>query len=788
MNSAALHFKTRKSGGKDVTIAAERLLHDLENIKNRDNVIDSNIAEYVFMPLSHVFSEAKALPTRAVETGLWCLAFLLQSTWRNSITKEIVRQLMVMLGVLAGENPQVPNTKNVKEELSAAAFECLLCLFELPGAGISLTKTRVDPESIPHLSFAVTVLLDGAAEAPSTKIRLTAIKTISAAFENLADQGELRKLFPGVVSTLTRLLSSTKGTLGSYKIIEACLQALKQVLITTVSDVGEANEFDVEIHADQRQHGPDSWTKASAGQVKQRLAGILPLRYHERAEVRNSMTDLCFALVYKCQKSLEDSLPMLLDSLVILASQEDADQELARLHRLLHRLPFVCDILKSSLRDWTISLPRILQSNDDNRQKQYLSQISTAIKVLTSQGGALTVLNESLASTLQSSVQALLSQNTTSGVRALPDTATDVNQMLQLAQPTTRSVMFQPILSTKPSQRQAAQGLQALVKEFQGQSFRSSVETEIVSSLRVTSDTEQVASLWLAVQMLTKAPNETDQSVSQYLNFSEENALDSIDPFLDETYAFALDVLSKPEYEEAFDWRLQALSLEVLALQSSHQKADFRPELVDALFPILERIGSTNSALQHHALTCLNMVSSACEYHSPKDLIIDNVDYLVNAISLKLNTFDISPQSPRILVMMVKLCGESLIPYLDDLVESIFSILACFHGYPKLVESLFQVLNAIVEEGSKGMEKAITDGTENAEERPKPLPKHQITTSLDDLIAEIKAMTAKTKSSSYDPILALDLDDPPPSKSSNHPGTPPKPTASSPPLLPAVRR
>ena len=100
---------------------------------------------------------------------------------------------------------------------------------------------------------------------------------------------------------------------------------------------------------------------------------------------------------------------MLLDSLIILASQEDTDQELARLQQLLHRLPSMYDILKSSLRDWTISLPRILQSNDDNRQKQYLSQISTAIKLLTSQEGALTVLNESLATTLQSSVQALLS-------------------------------------------------------------------------------------------------------------------------------------------------------------------------------------------------------------------------------------------------------------------------------------------------------------------------------------------------------------------------------------------
>jgi hypothetical protein len=75
---------------------------------------------------------------------------------------------------------------------------------------------------------------------------------------------------------------------------------------------------------------------------------------------------------------------------------------------------------------------------------------------------------------------------------------------------------------------------------------------------------------------------------------------------------------------------------------------------------------------------------------------------MVNAVSLKLNVFDLSPQTPVVLKMMLKLVGPKLVPHLDDLVVSIFSILDGFHEYERLCEELFLVLGIIVEESSKG--------------------------------------------------------------------------------------
>lgn len=114
-------------------------------------------------------------------------------------------------------------------------------------------------------------------------------------------------------------------------------------------------------------------------------------------------------------------------------------------------------------------------------------------------------------------------------------------------------------------------------------------------------------------------------------------------------------------------------------------------------------------------------------------MIVDNVDYMVNAISLRLNTFDISPQAPQVLVMMIRLTGPSLLLYLDDVVESIFAALDNFHGYQRLVDTLFSVLGEIVTVGSTSEQLQIESG-EDLDHRKKA-PK---VTTIEEVIELLK--------------------------------------------------
>lgn len=90
-----------------------------------------------------------------------------------------------------------------------------------------------------------------------------------------------------------------------------------------------------------------------------------------------------------------------------------------------------------------------------------------------------------------------------------------------------------------------------------------------------------------------------------------------------------------------------------------------------------------------------------------KDLIVENVDYLTNAVALKLNAFDVSPQAPQVLLMMIRLSWSSLLPYLEDTIDSVFAALENYHGYPLLVELLFQVLSVVAEEATRTPQLAI---------------------------------------------------------------------------------
>ncbi|KAG9542254.1 ARM repeat-containing protein, partial [Aureobasidium melanogenum] len=238
----------------------------------------------------------------------------------------------------------------------------------------------------------------------------------------------------------------------------------------------------------------------------------------------------------------------------------------------------------------------------------------------------------------------------------------------------------------------------------------------------------------------------------------------------EQLYSFSLEVL---ENDESTDWRLQSLALEAVALHAQQYGVEFRGELVEALYPILHHLGSESGYVRNHAMTCLNIVASACKYSDAGELIVSNVDYLVNAVALKLNAFDVSPQGPQVLLMMVRLAGPSLLPYLEDTLESIFAALEDYHGYTTLVELLFAVLRTMAEEGVKLPMLSIANGSETPNKdssRWKPA-------DLKELMETIKSLSQKSDDVLDPPTRLLDPEDDAPDNQLDSP----EPTESTPP-------
>lgn len=755
LSNVALKLKTQKATGKHAIEALEKLRSTLLQVSRTPHALNSKLADYVFFPLSHIFRDVKQSPTRATEVAVQCLDILLREGWKAQLAPEMGKQLLILLCFVVGGSPTESKVKDVQEDLGTAVFGCLSTLCAVsPDIGLA-EGTKIKSENIPTLGHTVLVFLDGILEGPSAGVRSAALTALQNLLKGISDLVALRNVLPGLVSALTKMLSSKTTAKPSSKLLIIGMNTMDLLLCKVIGDSlvidcdpssqTELSKSDVE------EKKKDAWLEATTAQIAMALSNIFPLRSHRNVDVRSAVLRLCLSLMERCRNSLEQSVPKALETAVVIFSHptDQYGSDISALEQLLAKDSTLVEMLRSSLRDWIISLPRNLQSHDESQRQNMIERVSASYRLLAYQVPNFDMLNDTLARSLRESLAESARAEATKAISTVATNDLAISTVLGQARLSAESPGFEPILLNRSSDRSTLLGLESFLDQVKKLPMSHDLQQDFARNLRISAGNEQLASLWLSIHFLKLSASESEL-LDEFVDLSMES---SQNLFLDDIYSFALDVLSKSTFEDEERWQLQALSLEVVSLQAREQKEDFRPELVDALYPILERLGSSNPNLQSHAITCLSIVSQACKYSDPAALIVDNADYLINSISLKLNTFSISPQAPQVLVMIIRLCGAPLIPYLDDVVESIFSILGCYHGYPKLVESLFSVLSAIVSEASKAAPRMIEDSSDGISKA-----RHYTPMSMPELLAQLR--TLDNPSSEPDPS-RLDTSEPP---------------------------
>ncbi|MCJ1247989.1 hypothetical protein MMC30_005204 [Trapelia coarctata] len=720
VSQVALQYKGKQTGAKQVIEALEHLygvLHGLDGL-------DEKLADYVFFPLSYIFRDSKTLPSKAVEITLSCLQILIDQGWRQKISPDLCEQLLILLGYFAGRVGLDVASKDVNELSYIATFRCMACLFELASASISSFSESDETESLPAIGYVVTVILAALTESSSVDVQLQAVRALRGLISSLSNEQMLRNFLPGITSSLTKVLQPNTRSRRPYRVLAECLETLAQTLEKTLSNRLVSNAPSKALGASSASteamaKTDPAWLKASTAQIKLALANIAGLRTHERSEVLEALFHLCVVVLRDCSEALSEAATLMLETSICICSRDTGSGHQANLLQTIQGLVTarenLADMLKTVAFDWISALPRVLLSTDDAKNRSHLTQIATAYKIISSKDGSTAMLEATLPSSLHDATVALMDLSAGPSIYVMEAKSIDVSMALSMSTLAKDSLHFNALPVAGNKQSSTLQEIYGLVNQLGFTPPIMTLMKQLTNDLPNATGNSHLASLWLSSRLFHDIASEA-MRVEQYLEDPYEmNAM--MREFMAVTYAHSIDLLSAPAIEDGSDWRLQALALEVVAKQSAHNGPNFRPELVDALYPVLERVGSSNTILRDHALTCLNILARACKYQSASDLIVHNADYLVNAVALKFNTFELSPQAPQVIRMMVRLCGPILIPYLDDLVDSIFSTLASFHGYPRLAVSLFSVLNIIVEEGKSTSLLAI-EGT-TAESRRK---------------------------------------------------------------------
>lgn len=696
----------KAGNAKEILAKLDDLHQALQIVSAQKDVLNDKLAEYVFFPLSAVLKQLEKIPIRAEERTLECLLILLSTAWKDQVSPELGIQLLILFSFIADQKGA-----RSSEELQTLTFKCLATLLSSlsndDGGRDALMKTAI----MPHLGKTVSVILDAVADAPSDTVRISAISAVQSFCEAVSDHEALAISFlPGIMSTMAKVLTLKSANVSS-KAISSSLRVLTNLLPRIFSDVitRKLPEKAAETTTANTSKRLDSvWLKATAPQVKMALANIIKLQQHDRENVRQELARLSTILLQECKVSLSDSVSMLLETLVTLA---DDNEPIARaLKILLDDDQVFSDILRSSLHYWIISLPRIMESTDESKKQRRIHQIMVTFNMLNELGVDMTIIDRDMAVSLRDSV--VNATNDPKQTYSIVDYGLDPQSTDLTRFQASKSTTFSNVLTVRKSEMDNIKEISQFLEQLSVKESSLKIAQELVDSIYGASRNAQLANFWVALNILRNS-FESTLSVDDLLDLGGNQGLSKED-LLEQLYDFSISILT--EHSTAFDqdWRLQALALETLALQASRQKVKFRTELIEALYPVLHLIGSPVPQLRDHAIATVNILARECEYKDSGELIVANVDYLVNAISLRLNTFDISPQAPQVLLMMVKLSGPPLLPYLDDVVDSMFAALESFHGYPKLVELLFAVLKVIVEEGSRAPQLAITDGKDTA--------------------------------------------------------------------------
>lgn len=720
LSQAALALNGAQGNVHQTTQQLEELKKTLQSISTngRAAALDSKLADYVFFPLSHVLKASQRVSIRSLELALQCLAVLLEHGWCSHIPPPLALQITILCTLLAAETPTGLASAESTDELRASALHCLCHVFEAAGHSVELKDAMTAEANVPQLGQTISTILDAILAGASVETQTAGSGALRALMERVVTRDIQAGFLPGIVSKLTKVLSPRATQRRNHNVLVLALNTLDslfrnvfndaftaQILAPTAAPNGGVwaqSQSSLSKVVDQK------WLGTAASQLKPAITSIVKLRAHDRDDVKKALAQWCLTILH-CRRALHDSASMCLDTLLILSSHDDAEGTIIRLQleALISQESSLLALLQSTLHEWLISLPTSMQAADEEVKIQRVQQVRTAYSILASSGANTSLLDKMLAGVLRDSVVVVALQAPTAQISDAPVVVSQV-QSLELAvlDSARHSTVFPSPLVRYRAQENTMKTIEHLVQSI---SISSAFTGDLSRSLRQTFGDAQIATFWLLLNVTQTFFLQGREGMDDFFE------LDTNDPvlaaeLLEDLYSFSLEVLTDSS-DDPVDSRLQALALRALALRSQIAGEDFRHELIDALYPVLYSLATPDASLQQDSITTLNIFTSSCAYSSVQNLIVENVDYLTNAVSLRLNAFDVSPQAPQVLLMMVRLAGASLLPYLDDTIDSIFAALQDYHGYPLLVELMFRVLSVVAEEGAKAPQLVIAEGT-----------------------------------------------------------------------------
>lgn len=252
----------------------------------------------------------------------------------------------------------------------------------------------------------------------------------------------------------------------------------------------------------------------------------------------------------------------------------------------------------------------------------------------------------------------------------------------------------------------------------------SSTLTELENIFELADDNDMITkstSLWVASNYYKRSTlgKVSNFDLGKYLVLDDDEDMEIDDEDMeidDDTKEMSFLVLSRAEelleeisenqekyssqtYILAYNAALQSIKVVAGSIPLDQFRTNF---LMDHLLSVFQALTYNDMPeIQLQAQSTLKVVLDTYYNGSMVNLISDNLDYLIDSISLQMSVAsNLTPMLPGILLIIVKIAGIQLLEsnQLHDVLTDMFVILDSFHGYNKLVESFFIVFEALIDQ------------------------------------------------------------------------------------------
>ena len=578
----ALKFRGKQVPIKDVLHALENVRRVLSELGEKD-ALDYKLAEYAFFPLTHVFNEAQRLSSSCLEAAIKCVVLLASRGWRHRLSPDMGKQLLILMTFIGAPDPK-KQAEPPSEELKEASLLCINAVVEQLSGRQDSKRLFNDLGAKSIVDQLAYMLLDAITEGESDRVQFAAANALQRIIAAISDRVLLASLLPRTASALTQVLKTSSKARRTGKVLRLYLEVLKTILEAVLADdvvypLDDSPPDYTPSTSDQAAALNRSWLEATAAQVKLVLVQVTKLRDHDKAEVRQALSELCQMVARDCPKSLSGSLPVAVETLLLMSRLQGSATASLALQSLAKSDLNVAEIVRTKYQFLCQSLPRMLQGTDERPKVQSLRQIASSINILE---GISLFQTEDLTTLIKALLFGLSERSSGAGQSKMLQEQTD-SQSLAVLFSQQEVSSFQQLTLNQAHEKEVAVELNYLLSTCTANGLSNQMARICLNQLQGATHTVQTSGLWLALAcMQTEAATENDFGSLIDFGDSETEHCRSRPQVISDIYATALPILLEDiEAEETSHRRLKALAVESTVLQAQQLRVAYRPELMD---------------------------------------------------------------------------------------------------------------------------------------------------------------------------------------------------------------